>query len=66
MGGGGVILHDIRFYRDSSGVQPAKEYIKKFVLLHAFPKKTQKTPQRENDQAIREVKDLREKGLRKE
>jgi phage-related protein len=25
----GVILHDIKFYRDSSGVQPAKEYIRK-------------------------------------
>lgn len=122
-------MHDIRFYKDSSGVQPAKEYIKKiqsqkgknariqanqiasyiellakdgfslnknyidkineeyniwelrpgsnriffvawfegmFVLLHAFPKKTQKTPQREIDQAIREVKDLREKGLRED
>ena len=120
-------MHNIKFYRDSSGVQPAKEYIKKiqsqkgknariqanqiasyiellakdgfslnknyidkineeyniwelrpgsnrvffvawidgmFVLLHAFPKKTQKTPQREIDQAIREVKDLRAKGLR--
>ena len=120
-------MHDIKFYKDSSGVQPAKEYIKKlqnqkgkdsriqatqiatyiqllaekgfslsknyidkindeyniwelrpgsnrvffaawidgiFVLLHAFPKKTKKTPQREIDQAIREVKDLREKGLR--
>ena len=122
-------MHDIKFYRDSSGVQPAKEYIKRlqnqkgkdsriqakqiatyiqllaekgfslnknyiekineeyniwelrpgsnrvffvawidgmFVLLHAFPKKTQKTPQREIDQAIHEVKDLREKGLREE
>ncbi|MBQ3467172.1 MAG: type II toxin-antitoxin system RelE/ParE family toxin [Oscillospiraceae bacterium] len=34
-----------------------------FVLLHAFPKKSMKTPQREIDQAIREVKDLRERGL---
>ena len=34
-----------------------------FVLLHAFPKKTQKTPKREIDQAIREVIDLRERGL---
>ena len=33
------------------------------VLLHAFPKKSMKTPQREIDQAIREVKDLRERGL---
>ena len=120
-------MHDIKFYKDSSGVQPAKEYIRKlqsqkgkdariqakqiatyiqllaekgfslsknyidkineeyniwelrpgsnrvffvawidgmFVLLHAFPKKTQKTPQREIDQAIREVKDLRERGLK--
>ncbi|MBQ3277541.1 MAG: type II toxin-antitoxin system RelE/ParE family toxin [Clostridia bacterium] len=96
-------MHDIRFYKDPSGVQPAKEYIKKIQnqkgktariqakqiasyiqllakdgfalnknyidkinLLHAFPKKTQKTPQREIDQAIREVKDLREKGLRED
>ena len=22
-------MHDIKFYKDSSGVQPAKEYIKK-------------------------------------
>ena len=35
-----------------------------YVPLHQFRKKTQKTPQREIDQAIREVKDLREKGLR--
>ena len=119
-------MHDIKFYRDPSGIQPVKEYIKKlqsqkgkdariqakqiatyiqllaekgfslnknfidkineeyniwelrpgsnrvffvtwidgmFVLLHAFPKKTQKTPQREIDQAIREVKDLQKKGL---
>jgi phage-related protein len=34
-----------------------------FVLLHTFPKKSMKTPQREIDQAIREVKDLRERGL---
>ena len=34
-----------------------------FVLLHAFPKKTQKTPKREIAQAIREIKDLRERGL---
>ena len=34
-----------------------------FVLLHAFPKKTQKTPQREIDQAIREVIDIRERGV---
>ncbi len=122
-------MHDIRFYKDPSGTQPAKEYIRNlknqkgksasiqakqvaayiqllaeygfslnknfidkineeyniwelrpgnnrvffvawingmFVLLHAFPKKTQKTPQREIDQAIREVKDLRANGLRGE
>ena len=34
-----------------------------FVLLHAFQKKTQKTPQRQIDQARREVKDLKERGL---
>lgn len=119
-------MHDIRFYRDPDGVQPAKEYLKDlqkqngknariqarqiasyiqllaeyglslsrniidkvndkyniwelrpgsnrvffvawingmFVLLHAFPKKTQKTPKREIERAIREVMDLRERGL---
>ena len=34
-----------------------------FVLLHVFQKQTQKTPQRQIDQARREVKDLRERGL---
>lgn len=120
-------MHEIRFYRDHSGVQPAKEYLdnlKKqkgknakiqakqmaayiellaerglslnknfidkineefniwelrpgsnrvifvawfdgmFIMLHAFPKKTRKTPQKEIDRAIREVKDLRNNGLR--
>ena len=122
-------MHEIRFYRDPNGVQPAKEFLKNlqnqnsknariqvkqiasyitllqerglslnkniidkvnekyniwelrpgcnrvlfvawidgmFVLLHAFPKKTQKTPKREIDQAIREVKDLRERGINDE
>ena len=122
-------MHEIRFYKDPNGVQPAKEFLKNlqnqnsknariqvkqiasyitllqerglslnkniidkvnekyniwelrpgcnrvlfvawidgmFVLLHAFPKKTQKTPKREIDQAIREVKDLRERGLNDE
>ena len=34
-----------------------------FVLLHVFQKKTQKTPPRQIDQARRELKDLRERGL---
>lgn len=34
-----------------------------FVLLHSFPKKTQKTPDREIEQARREVKDLKERGI---
>ncbi|MBR4908173.1 MAG: type II toxin-antitoxin system RelE/ParE family toxin [Acidaminococcaceae bacterium] len=34
-----------------------------FVLLHSFPKKTQKTPQREIEKARRELKDLKERGL---
>lgn len=122
-------MHEIRFYRDPNGVQPAKEFLKNlqiqnsknariqvkqiasyitllqerglslnkniidkvnekyniwelrpgcnrvlfvawidgmFVLLHAFPKKTQKTPKREIDQTIREVKDLRERGINDE
>lgn len=34
-----------------------------FVLLHSFPKKTHKTPQREIEKARRELKDLKERGL---
>jgi len=34
-----------------------------FVLLHSFPKKTQKTPEREKERARREFKDLQERGL---
>ena len=37
-----------------------------FVLLHAFQKKTQKTPPRQIDQARRELKDLKERGLNDE
>ena len=122
-------MHEIWFYRDASGEQPAKKYLQNlqqqngknariqarqiatyiqllaehglslskniidkvdekyniwelrpgcnrvffvawidgaFVLLHAFPKKTQKTPKREIEQAIREVKDLRERGMEHE
>ena len=33
------------------------------VLRHAFQKKKQKTPQRQIDQAKREVKDLKERGV---
>lgn len=34
-----------------------------FVLLHVFQKQTQKTPQRQIDQARREVRDLKERGM---
>lgn len=34
-----------------------------FVLLHQFMKTTQKTPRREIEQAKRELKDLKERGL---
>lgn len=34
-----------------------------FVLLHVFQKQTQKTPQRQIDQARREVRDLKERGF---
>ena len=37
-----------------------------YVLLHTFVKKTQKTPQREIEQAKREYKDLQERGLEDE
>lgn len=37
-----------------------------FVLLHAFQKKTQKTPPRQIDQARRELKDLKERGFNDE
>ncbi len=34
-----------------------------FVILHHFVKQTQKTPQREIEQAKRELADLKERGL---
>ena len=34
-----------------------------YVLLHAFRKKTQNTPEREKEQARRELKDLQERGI---
>ncbi|MDR2179305.1 MAG: type II toxin-antitoxin system RelE/ParE family toxin [Synergistaceae bacterium] len=34
----------------------------KFVLLHHFMKKTQKTPPREIEQAKRELDDIKERG----
>lgn len=34
-----------------------------FVLLHQFVKKSQKTPKREIEQAQRELRDLKERGL---
>lgn len=37
-----------------------------FVLLHAFEKKTQKTPEREKDRARRELADLKERGMNDE
>jgi phage-related protein len=35
-----------------------------FILLHHFVKKTRKTPQREIDQAKRNLKDMKERGNR--
>lgn len=37
-----------------------------FVLLHAFEKKSQKTPEREKQKARDELKDLKERGLENE
>lgn len=37
-----------------------------FVLLHHFLKQSQKTPQREIDKAMREIADLKERGLKDE
>lgn len=37
-----------------------------FVLLHAFEKKTQKTPEREKARAKRELADLKERGMNDE
>ena len=34
-----------------------------FVLLHHFQKKTQRTPRREIEQALREIEDLKKRGL---
>ena len=36
---------------------------KNFVLLHHFMKKTQKTPPKEIEQAMRNLSDIRERGL---
>ena len=36
-----------------------------YVLLHHFVKKTQKTPRREIEKAMREISDLKERGLKK-
>jgi len=35
----------------------------RYILLHHFMKKTQKTPQKEIDQAKRELADLKERGI---
>ena len=37
-----------------------------FVLLHVFQKQTQKTPPRQIEQARREVRDLRKRGVEDE
>ena len=37
-----------------------------FVLLHHFQKKTQKTPKREIEQALREIEDLKQRGANNE
>ena len=34
-----------------------------FVLLHVFQKKTRKTPEREKEQARRELKDIMKRGI---
>lgn len=34
-----------------------------FILLHVFTKKTQKTPQNEIDKALKEIADLKSRGL---
>lgn len=34
-----------------------------FVLLHHFQKKTQKTPKREIEQALKEIEDLKQRGV---
>ena len=39
---------------------------KRFILLHRFVKKTQKTPQREIDQAKRNLADYRERSMEDE
>ena len=71
-------MYRVYFYRDRAGAQPALEYIRElasnstawhnggFVLLHAFEKKTQKTPEREKDRARRELADLKERGMNDE
>jgi len=57
--GRGVLFAEIIFYRDRilcAGVVGGK-----YVLLHPFTKKTQKTPAREIEKAKRELSDFIER-----
>ena len=63
-------MYNIYFYKDKNVNEPVAEYIRKlsnkngrFVLLHQFMKKTQKTPKREIEKAKRELSDLIERGI---
>lgn len=53
-------MHDIKFYRDSSGVQPAKEYIRKLQNQKGKDARIQAK------QIAAYIQLLAEKGLREE
>ena len=57
-------MHEIIFYHDriSNRILFAGLVDGKYILLHQFPKKTQKTPKREIEQAKRELEDYLERS----
>jgi phage-related protein len=46
------------FYQDDHGRRPVEEWVSRFYLLHAFSKKTAKTPDRELAIAERRLGEL--------
>jgi phage-related protein len=52
-------VFEIILYKDRNGKEPWDG--NKFIFLHYFTKKTQKTPQRVIDQAKRNLTDYRER-----
>ena len=65
-------MYEIEFYEDKNGKSEVVDLIKglhyayykdkKFIILHHFIKKTQKTPKREIEQAKRNLQDYLERN----